>query len=263
MDFSFADSATVDSIEKVPEDFRPMYEDSGDGKFTLSKDEKVTSAVKAITRFQGALKASRAEAKGKTTIDLSPLVDYGTSPEEILAGVNAKIELLETAAAGSKDAKLNVDKVKEDLGKAHAIQLSQKDMKITAYKSQLDRLMINNVAQSAIDGLKGDAELLMPHLVGHIQSVEEDGQFKVFVVDQEKNKRFSGVTAEPMTIKELVAEFKASDKFSKLFESESPSGGGKQPGSSLGTGQNRLGKDPNAKRSSTEKIAQGLNKLKR
>lgn len=260
MEFSFADSAVVDSIEKVPEDFRPLYEDSGDGKFALSKDDKVVSAVKAITRFQGALKASRAEAKGRTTVDLSPLEAYGTSPEEILAGVNAKMELLETAAAGSKEAKLNVDKVKEDLGKAHAIQLGQKDLKVTAYKSQLDKLMINNVAHAAIAELKGDVELLMPHLTGHIQSVEEDGQFKVFVIDKEKNKRFSGVTAEPMTIKELVAEFKGSDKYARLFESESPSGGGLRPGST--SSANRLQK-PAGKMSSTQKIAAGLDKLKR
>lgn len=259
MEFSFTESKVVDSIEKVPEDFRPLYDESADGKFTLSEDPKVVSAVKAIVRFQGALKSSRAEAKGKTTVDLTPLSAYGTSPEEILAGVNAKMELLETAAAGSKEAKLNVDKVKEDLGKAHAIQLGQKDLKVTAYKTQLDKLLISGVAQSAIAELKGDSELLMPHLVGHIQSVEEDGQFKVFVVDKEKNKRFSGVTAEPMTIRELVAEFKGSDKYAKLFESEAPSGGGIRPGSTQGTGLAAKG----AKMSSTEKIAAGLNKLKR
>lgn len=259
MDFSFNETTSVDSIDKVPEDFRPLYQESGDGKYVLAENLKPVTG--AITRFQAALKAARAEAKGKATIDLSPLQDYGTSPEEILSSVNAKIEQLETAAAGSKEAKLNVDKVKEDLGKAHAIQLSQKDAKVSAYKAQLDKLMINNVANAAIAELKGDAELLMPHLAGHIQSVEEDGQFKVFVVDKEKNKRFSGVTAEPMTIKELVAEFKASEKFARLFESEAPSGGGIRPGS---TGQpNRLGKDPNAKLSSNEKIAKGLDRLKR
>lgn len=262
MDFSFTDSATVDSIDKVPEDFRSLYEDSGDGKFILSKDEKVTSAVKAITRFQGALKAARAEAKAKTTqtVDLTPLADYGTSPEEIASSITAKLDELQTAAAGSKEAKLNLDKVKEDLAKAHTIQLSQKDMKVSAYKTQLDRLMIENVAKSAISELKGDVELLMPHLSGHIQSVEEDGQFKVYVVDAEKNKRFSGVTAEPMTIKELVTEFKNSDRYAKLFESESPSGGGLRPGSAqLGA----MGIKPKTEMSSTEKIAAGLNRHKR
>jgi hypothetical protein len=259
MEFSFTEATEVESIDKVPEDFRPLYQESGDGKYVLADNLKPVTG--AITRFQAALKAARAEAKGKTTIDLSPLQDYGTSPEEILSSVNAKIELLETAAAGSKEAKLNVDKVKEDLGKAHAIQLSQKEAKVEAYKKQLDKLLINNVAQSAIAELKGDADLLMPHLIGHIQSVEEDGQFKVFVVDQDKNKRFSGVTAEPMTIKELVQEFKASQKFARLFESEAPSGGGLRPGS---TGQaNRLGRDPNAKLSATEKIAKGLGQAKR
>jgi len=262
MEFSFAEAQIVDSLDKVPEDFRPLYEDTGDGQFKLTEDPKVKSATAAITRFQAALKSARADAKNKTVekVDLSPLADYGTSPEEIAATVSSKLEELTTAAAGSKEAKLNLDKVKEDLGKAHAVQLSQKDMKIEAYKTQLDKLMIENVAKSAIVDLKGDIDLLMPHLAGHIQSVEEDGAFKVYVVDAEKNKRFSGVTAEPMTIKELVAEFKASDKYAKLFESEAPAGGGMRPGSAQ-HGTKIL--KPKQEMNSKDKIAAGLDKYKR
>lgn len=257
MDFSFTETTEVDDLAKVPEDFRPLYQDSGDGKHVLAENMKPVTG--AITRFQAALKAARAEAKSKTTVDLTPLADFGTSPEEILSSFNAKVETLQTAAAGSKEAKLNLDKIKEDLGKAHAIQLGQKDLKVDAYKRQLDSLLISNVAQGAIAELKGDSELLMPHLVKHIQSVEEDGQFKVFVVDKDKNKRFSGVTAEPMSIKELVSEFKGSDKFAKLFESEAPSGGGIRPGST----QQGHGSKKGGALTSNEKIAQGLNKLKR
>ena len=262
MDFSFTDSSVVDSLDKVPEDFRPLYEDSGDGKYKLTDDPKVKSATTAITRFQTALAAARSDAKKvqAKAVDLSPLADFGTSPEEIKASIDAKLEELTSAAAGSKEAKLNLDKIKEDLNKAHAIQTQQKDLKVQAYKAQLDKLLIENVAKSAITELKGDQELLMPHLAGHIQSVEEDGQFKVFVVDKEKNKRFSGVTAEPMTIKELVAEFKASDRYSKLFESEAPSGGGMRPGATMQGARNLK---PKAEMSANEKIAAGLNKISR
>lgn len=234
MDFTFENSATVESLEAVPEDFRPMYGDSGDGKFSLN--EALKPVAGAITRFQTALKAARLEAKNRPTekVDwslLHALGFEGSSLEEIAPVLKSKMEELETAAAGSKEAKLNLDKVKADLQKGHAKELAIKDQRNTALKTQLDKLMVENVATSALNDQKGDVEILMPHLRQHITSVEEDGEFKVYVVDPKtKEQRYSGVTAQPMSIKELVAEFKASDKFKKCFASESPSGGGMKPG---------------------------------
>lgn len=263
MEFSFSDSKEVDSIEKVPTDFRSLYEEK-EGKFVLSQDEKVKSSVAAVLRLNDALKAARAEAKNKkgTSVDLSPLADYGSSPEEIASGVKAKLDALETAAAGSKEAKLNLDKVKEELSKAHAKDSQVKDGKITALKGQLDKLLIQDHAKTAISEIGGDAatiEILMPHLSPHIKSVEEDGEYKVFVVDKSGDKRYSGSTGDPMSIKELVAEFKASDKFGKLFPSEAPRGGGVNPGSGQGRGTSNQ-KGP---LTSNEKIAAGLSKLRK
>ena len=257
MDFSFSDAKVVESLDKVPEDFRGLYEPGEDGKFVLSQDEKVKSAVSAVVKLNEALKISRMEAKGlkgKVT-DLSALSQYGSSVEEIVAGVNAKMEELQAAATGSKDAKLNLDKIKQELAAAHSKDLGVKDKRIEALKGQLDKMLIENVAKSAISELKGDTELLMPHLVGHIQSVEEDGEFKVFVVDKDKERRYSGATGQPMTIKELVSEFKASDKFSKLFASEAPSGGGMNP---RGGTKPKGMPQQKTELSATEKIAQGL-----
>lgn len=262
MDFSFADSQVVDSLDKVPQDFRSLYEEK-DGKFTLSQDDKVKSAVSAVTSLNKALKAARAEAKAKgVTVDLSPLEEYGKSPEEIAAGVKAKLSALEEAAAGSKEAKLNLDKVKDELSKAHAKDLQVKDIKITALRGQLDKLMVENVAKTAITDTGGDAatiEILMPHLSPHVKSVEEDGEYRAYVVDKSGDKRYSGTTGEPMTIKELVAEFKGSDKFGKLFPSEAPSGGGVKPQGGRGNGL------PTQKRelTSTEKIASGLGGIRK
>lgn len=259
MDFSFSDSKEVDSIEKVPADFRSLYEEK-DGKFVLSQDDKVKSAVSAVTRLNDALKAARAEAKKKSvTVDLSPLADYGTSPEEIAAGVKAKIDALETAAAGSKEAKLNLDKVKEEMAKAHAKDSEVRDKKITALKGQLDKLLVQDYAKTSIAELGGDAatiEILMPHIAPKVRTVEEEGEYRVYVVDKAGDKRYSGVTGEPMSIKELVAEFKASEKFGKLFPSAAPSGGGTRPGAGSGKGMpaKQMDLSPN------QKIAAGLNK---
>ena len=262
MDFSFSDSKEVDSLDKVPSDFRSLYEEK-EGKFVLSQDEKVKSAVSAVTRLNEALKASRLEAKKKgTPIDLSPLQDYGSSPEEIAAGVKAKLEALETAAAGSKEAKLNLDKVKEELSKAHAKDVQGRDGKISALKGQLDKLLVTDQAKTAISELGGDAntiEILMPHILPHVKSIEEEGEIRPYVVDKGGDKRYSGVTAEPMTIKELVEGFKASDKFGKLFPSAAPSGGGMRPGSGSGNGM----PVKKGEMTATEKIQAGISKMKR
>jgi hypothetical protein len=262
MEFNFAESKEVESLEKVPVDFRALYEEK-DGKFFLSQDEKVKSSVSAVMRLNDALKAARAEAKNKgVKVDLSPLADYGTSPEEIAAGVKAKLDALETAAAGSKEAKLNLDKVKEELSKAHAKDSQVRDGKITALRGQLDKIMIENQAKSAIAEIGGDAatiEILMPHLAPNVKSVEEDGEYKVFVVDKSGDKRYSGSTGEPMSIKELVAEFKGSDKFGKLFPSEAPNGGGVRPGS----GEHRGMPPQKGELTANQKIAAGLNRLQK
>lgn len=264
MDFSFANAKEVSSLESVPSDFRGLYEEQ-DGKFVLSQDEKVKAAVSAVTRLNESLKASRAEAKAArkagAPVDLSPLASYGISPEEIAANVQAKLEELQTAAAGSKEAKLNLDKIKEDLNRAHAVNLGTKDTKITALRGQLDKILIENTSKSAIAEVGGDAatiEILMPHLSPHIRSVEEDGQYRVFVVEKNGDKRYSGVTGEPLSIKELVAEYKNSDKFGKLFPSEAPSGGGVKPDAGRGLGM----RPSSGPLTSNQKIAAGLAKRK-
>ena len=261
MDFSFSDSKEVDTLDKVPSDFRSLYEEK-EGKFVLSQDEKVKSAVSAVTRLNEALKAARAEAKKKgTPVDLSPLQDYGTSPEEIAAGVKSKLEALETAAAGSKEAKLNLDKIKEEMSKAHAKDIQGRDGKISALKSQLDKLLITDQAKTAIAELGGDAstiEILMPHILPHVKSIEEEGEIRPYVVDK-GDKRYSGVTAEPMTIKELVEGFKGSDKFGKLFPSTAPSGGGVNPGS----GNSRGIPPKKGEMTATQKIQAGIAQMKK
>lgn len=259
MDFSFSDAQVVDSLDKVPQDFRGLYVEK-EGKFSLdAEDPKVGAAVSAVTRLNEALKAARAEAKakGKQAVDLSPLKDWGESPEEAASAIRAKIEELEAAAAGSKEAKLNLDKVKEELSKAHAKELSARDQKLSGYKAQLDKVLVENEAKSAIASMRGDVELLMPHLVNQVRPIEEDGEYRVYVVDKAGDKRYSGVTGQPMTIAELVSEFKASEKFGKLFESEAPSGGGIKP-------QPRSSTQPASRTlSSVEKISAGLSERKR
>lgn len=250
MDFEFT---PVDSIDKVPEQFRGIYKQGDDGQFVVDDNHK--GVVDAVLGLNRSLKAARAEAKAKTPVDLSPLADFGATPEEIKANISTKLQELQDELAKGGEAKLNLDKVRQELADAHAKDLKKAGVRAEALQNQLYTLLVENAATAAAVGLRGDPELLLPFIKNQVKVVEQDGEFKVFVVDAQGDQRYSGITGQPMTIKELVAEMKANEKFERLFESEAPTGGGMRPGSGQVTPR------PQGQQlSATEKIAAGLGK---
>ena len=243
--FEFPES--VDSIDKVPTDFQSLYAQDGD-KFIVP--ESVRPAVTAFKKVVGALNNSRKEVDTykKQVVDLSPLADFGQTPEEIKAAFEAKL------TEGSK-AKVDIDKVKQAEAQRYANEIKQKDAKITAITKQLYQLNVRNAATLAIDAEGGSVEVLMPHVEQHVQQVEEDGQLKAYVVDaSDSTRRFSNVTGEPMTIRELVAEFKTKPAFAGAFKSTAKNGVGTQPNSP--TRSTNVGNV--ASMSPTDKISVGL-----
>ncbi|HLC40261.1 MAG TPA: hypothetical protein VJO34_01385 [Methylomirabilota bacterium] len=257
MDFDFGQHTKVKDLNVVPEQFRPLYGESEEGFSLRSTDPTVKGAVEAIVGLNRALKAARAEAKNKGSMDLSPLQEWGSDPATIAEAVKARIaEFEEMATKGSK-AKLDIEKIKADLAKAHVGETEKVTRRAEALQKQLYTVMVESTAKSAIAEAKGDVDLLLPFVTGKIVVKEEDGAFKVYVVDGSQSIRYSGVTGEPMTIKELVGEMKAAEKYGKLFVSEAPSGGGTPPSGPVG-GSRIL---PGGKElSSTEKISMGLKK---
>ncbi|QIQ64317.1 hypothetical protein 19_00011 [Pseudomonas phage Epa19] len=249
MDFEFQE---VESLDNVPEQFRGLYAEA-DGKYKLNDTYK--GVAEAVTGLNRSLKASRAEAKAfKGKADLSPLAEFGEDPASIAETVKARLQELEGQLANGDKAKLNVDKIKEDLAKAHSKDLEKVTKRSEALQTQLYGLLVENAATTAIAELKGVPELLMPFVKTQVNVLEEDGEYRVFVVDGQGDRRYSGVTGQPMSIKELVAEMKANEKFGRLFESEAPQGGGTPPG------QRRPVQQPRGEMSATDKIKAGLAK---
>lgn len=253
MDFEFT---PVDDVNKVPEQFRGLYAQGDDGKFDVNPDFK--SVADAVTGLNKALKAERAAAKARTPVDLSPLADFGDNPAAIKEAVDTKLKELQDELAKGGDAKLNLDKIKSDLAAAHAKEVEKANKRGEALQSQLYGLLVENAATAAVVELKGVPELLLPFIKNQVKVIEENGEFKVFVVDGAGDQRYSGVTGSPMTIKELVAEMKANEKYGRLFESETPPGGGMPPG-----GGRQAPRQQGRELSANEKIAAGLNKKAR
>lgn len=231
MEFDFTPS--VDNIELVPTDFRPLYEEK-DGKHNLRGDDFSKAAISAITGLNRALKASRVEVKvlKDGRIDLAPLKEYGATPSEIAEAFNTRLS--EATKGGHQKSKEEIDrqvsKIKEDLAKGHMAEMDTKDRRVKALTDQLySHLVIAEAKTALAEAGAIDSELALPFIQRQVKVTEEDGKFNVQVVDSAGDTRYSGTTAAPLSVKELVAEMKANTKYAPLFKSESPSGGGARP----------------------------------
>lgn len=248
MDFDFS---PVDSVDKVPEQFRSLYSQnpSDDGKFTI--DPNFKPVADALLGFNKSNKQLRQELKTKA-VDLSPLAEFGDSPAAIAEAVKAAVE--SAGANKNQDVNKAVEAAKAAMAQANAKELEKHTQRNQALQNQLYGLMVENSATAAVAELKGVPELLMPFIKQQVKVQEEDGQFKVLVVDGQGETRY-GATGSPMTIKELVAEMKGNERFGRLFESEQQGGGGMPP-----NGGRRPPQQQGRELSANEKIAQGLNK---
>lgn len=252
MEFEFG---VVDNIETVPEAFRVLYNPAAnaEGKFEIAATHK--GAADALLGLNKSLKAARLEAKGKAAPDLSSLSEFGTTVDEINTKVREKIANLESELTKGGEAKLNLDKIRQELAEGHSKDLKKHEARIQALQEQLYERMVTSDAIAALSEEKGDVELLMPFIKNQVRVSEKDGKLEVFVVDAVGDQRYSGVTGQPMTVKELVKEMKANARYGKLFESENDRGGGGVPQ----PGQKKPA-PTGAPRSSTDKISAGLKK---
>lgn len=261
MEFDFATSAKVADLSKVPADFHPLYkkaETEGGGFILDSDNPQVKSAVSAISGLNNALKAARAEAKNKpAAVDLTLLKDFGGTPEEIKTAVDAKLASLEGQIKG-----VNIDKIKADLAAEYSKTNETTTNRAKALEGQLYKTLVIGAATGAIADEKGDTELLMPFVQKHVKTVDSNGEYQVAVVDQAGDIRYSGVTGNPMTVRELVKEMKTQDRYAKLFASEAPNGGGTPPGSTSRRPANQGQQDRFVRQdmSAAQKIASGLRK---
>lgn len=111
---------------------------------------------------------------------------------------------------------------------------------ITSLRKALDKELIENNSIKAIEAEKGNSLFLLPHMQGHMKTVQnEDGSYAVQVLDKEGKQRFADDATTPFTVKDLVAEFKANDIYAPAFpDLNSGSGGDVNTGGKGGAGVN-------------------------
>lgn len=258
MDFDFTTNTAVRDLTGVPERFHSFYEpDAAAGGFKLRGDPTVRNAVEAVTGLNQALKASRNEAKNykDRAVDLSPLTEFGKSPEEIAATIRSKIDELTGQVAAGKNAKLDLDKIKADYSAASAKAIAAKEAKIDKLKKQLETILVDESIRRAIGDQAFDPDLVIPHVRDRVRAVEEDDRVTAVVVDVDGTRRINVASGSPMSINDLVSELKASQKYARLFKSAAPSGGGAPPAGAASKAAPIAGN-----KTAVDKIASGLSK---
>lgn len=256
MEFEFLKNPTVESIDKVPEQFRGLYAE-GEGGYVLNEGFKGTA--QAIDGLNKSLRAARRDADEakRNRPDLSGFTQVGqllglegedaTSPETLKQAV-------ERVISESKDGKVNWEKMKRDLERGFNSKLESKDTEIQTMSKSLQKYLVTTAAVQSIASNKGEPDLLLPHIQAKTKVVKEGDEYVVRVVDESGDPR-GNASGGFMTVEDLVKEMKASPVFGRAFESEAPSGTGVRPNST-----NR-GPAPQGKEMSpTEKIAAGLAK---
>lgn len=257
MEFNFAENQLVptERAESIPKDFRGLYEETDEGFKLRTDDSTVGSAVSAITGLNRALVAARGEARDakKNKIDLSPLSDFGDTSDltALREAIDAKIA--EAGKGKNEDLTRQVEKARTELTESFNAKITAKEKEAQALKNQLYSNLVESEAVKALAEAGAiDADLVMPMLKQQVGVSTEDGKFIVQVLDPSGDQRFSTVTGQPMSIKELVQEMKGNEKFGPLFKSEQKTGGGTNPANT------RTSQNNQRELSSTEKIAAGL-----
>lgn len=213
----------VDAIDAIPEAQRALYKESN-GKFVLDVDgyEDPAGLKSALEKER---KAAREAAR-----QASQWQNLGKTPEEIQELLEAQRKAEEDNAAKGGD----WDKLKAQMLTQHQQEIAKREEREKKLQSSLERRLIDADATAAIADAKGVPALLLPHVRAAVRVVEEDGEFRVQVVDAHGNPRVDG-KGEPLSIKDLVSEMRQSDVFGRAFEPTGTSGGGASQGHANGS----------------------------
>jgi len=257
MDFDFNDNVQVESLDKVPEQFRGAYVENTegeDGGFVINP--AVKPLTDAVAGLNGALAKARKEAKGRKVITPEEVLEPTgfKSVEEISSTIDTLKEQLEKASEG----KVDPQKIKAELQKTFDLELQKKDQSLETMAGSLHRYLVEREAVQAISQQKGVTDLLLPHIKSQAKVIQEGDDFVVRIVDADGDARGDGKGGF-MSVADLVVELKAHPSFGRAFESETPRGSGTPPGGQPPRVPNQGGRELTA----TEKIAAGLRKQSR
>lgn len=237
MAFNFSENETVDSIEKVPVELRGYYQAGEGGVHSIREDMKAAAGAwdgmaKANTTVRTQLKEA-----GKGKIDMSPLSEFGSTPQEVRDAFDGRISEMSTAIEAKKGA-VDPEKLRKQMNEGFAEKEKGYQERNSALQTQLYSHLVRDEAHKALSAEKGDPNLLMHLIEDTVKTVEENGQLVARVFEPGSDEPRLGNMGLPMTVTERVQELKRDDRFKVCFAADVKAGSnppsqrmpGKMPG---------------------------------
>ena len=256
MEFDFSTNGTLDNLDKVPEQFKPVYSQGTDGKFTINPTMK--GIADAITGLNGALKNERKSTtalKGQKDVAAVVKETFGLDTVE---EVKAKIDELTQQVA--EKSKVDPAKIKADIEKAFNVERDGLKAANAKMQGTLEKYLIDAAATGALAEAKGNVKLLLPIIKQSAAVVADGEEYVVRIKDPAGDYRGNGAGGF-MTVAELVKELKASADYGVAVASDTPSGGGKPTGQQRTPAQTQQRQQQEAgEKTPAQRIADGLAK---
>ena len=222
--------ATVESLDSVEEQYRGLYAEK-DGVYRLNVEG--VEFEEDVKGLRSALERERADRKAAEKRLKNVPEDFDPERWASLTDAQRKAEEEKAKTEGKWE------DWKKQLQEQHAKEKDTLSQRAQALTQKIEHLLITSVAAQEIAKLDGSSKLLLPHVERMTKVVEDDGDFKVVVVDDNGRERL-GKSGEPMTIAELVGEMRESDDFAAAFRGSGAAGGGASGGRAAG-GSGRSG----------------------
>lgn len=263
--WDFVKYAVVDSLDSVPEKYRPLYEKKGEKFEIIEAAKSITTdyagVVTALAKTKSDLTAANTESAsrrvtGQAVSDLAKTLGIeNVSQDNPLESIQNFVADLVTQGKKGGEVKISLENIKKEANDRIATVTAAKDAELGKMKGSLEKYMIGQAIATALAAEKGNVEVLSPHIEKFAKVVQDGDDFVVRVVDGANNVRTDGA-ATPLTIAGFVKEMRGNKVFSANFESEAAGGVGTKPGQSAQTRTPAAAGA--ADRTANEKIAAGL-----
>lgn len=224
--------AIIDKLDDAPDALREHYragtaDEGAEGKFVLGVEAVGGWALEDVSGLKTTFGKEMTERK-RLEKELAKFKDI--DPDKAREALTKYEELgnLDPAKEADRLVKEKLDAATKQLVEKHGAELSQREQRIQFLSGAVDNYLRRQEAVAAIAEAKGSVDLLLPHVLGHTRTVEEDGKFRLEVVDKDGNPRIADGKGTPMDLTGLVAEMRSSDTFARAFDGDGHTGTGKE-----------------------------------
>jgi DNA-binding transcriptional MerR regulator len=212
--FSFPE--TIDSLDGVPAQARPLYVEKDDGKFHYDDISSLRSALEHERNNNKTTKGQLA--------NLKKFGDLGVDADEIKQILSEREENKNKQMRDAGD----FDSMKEQLVDNHNKELSTKDQRIANLTKHIEKIMVSDHAKTVLADadIQGNPTLLLPVIRDRVAVTEtEDGDFQL-VVRRADGKPMLNGKSEPASLKDMVMELRNSSDYAGAFKGVNQQGGG-------------------------------------